>query len=229
MKKLITSILLSLLISPLVIGQSVCSQYYPMVEGATMQYTSFNKKGKEDGTFTYTVKDVEGNDSVVSATMTMQMTDKKGNTYDSEYGIKCEGDVVKIDFKSLMNEQMMSQFGDVEVDMSGTDIVLPNNLSVGQELPDANIEMKMKMGGMNMNMNVETVNRKVEKEETITTPAGTFPCVVIYSETKSKMMMANQTFPSRTWFSKGVGMVKQETYNKKGKLISRSELTALSN
>lgn len=228
MKKLIVSILVSTIALPLTFGQSACSQYYPMVEGATMQYTNYNKKGKEDGTFTYTVKDVEGNGDVVSATMTMQMTDKKGNTYDSEYGIKCEGDAVKIDFKSLMNEQMMNQFGDVEVDMSGTDIMLPNNLSVGQELDDANIEMKMKMGGMNMNMNVETVNRKVEKKESVTTPAGTFDCFVVYSETKSKMMMANQTFPTRVWLAEGVGMVKQETYSKKGKLTSSTLLTAFS-
>lgn len=225
MKKVLLVITLILFIAPLSMAQTACSQYYVLEDGVTYQYTNYNKKGKEDGTFTYTVKDVEGGGDSVSATMTMQMTDKKGNSYDSEYGISCEGDAVKIDFKSLMNEQMMSQFGDVEVDMSGTDIVLPNNLSVGQELDDANIEMKMKMGGMNMNMNVETVNRKVEKKETITTPAGEFPCYVIYSEHKSKMMMANQTFPSRIWLAEGVGMIKQETYNKKGDLASYMELT----
>lgn len=228
MKNLILTLTLIVLAFYLSNAQNACSQYYVLEDGVTYEYTNYNKKGKEDGTFTYTVNDVDGSGDSVSATMTMQMTDKKGNTYDSEYGINCEGDVVKIDFKSLMNEQMMSQFGDVEVDMSGTDIELPNNLSVGQELDDANIEMKMKMGGMNMNMNVETVNRKVEKKETITTPAGKFPCFVIYSENKSKMMMANQTFPSRMWLAEGVGMIKQETYNKKGDLTGYMELTKFS-
>ena len=86
--------------------------------------------------------------------------------------------------------------------------------------------LKMKMGGaINMNTNVETINRKVEKQESITTPAGTFDCYVIYSETKTKMMMANKTFPSRTWLAKGVGMVKQESYNKNGKLMGSMVLT----
>lgn len=209
-------------------AQTACSQYYPMVDGATMQYANYDKKGKEEGTFTYTVTDVNSSGDSVSATMAMNMTDKKGNNFESNYDISCEGDVVKIDFKSLMNEQMMNQFGDVEVDMSGIDIELPNDLSVGQELPDANIEMKMKMGGMNMNMNVETINRKVERKETLSTPAGSFDCFVIYSETKSKMMMANQTFPSRIWLAEGVGMVKQETYSKNGKLQGYMELTQFS-
>ena len=209
-------------------AQTACSQYYPMVDGATMQYANYDKKGKEEGTFTYTVTDVNSSGDSVSATMAMNMTDKKGNNFESKYDISCEGDVVKIDFKSLMNEQMMNQFGDVEVDMSGIDIELPNDLSVGQELPNANIEMKMKMGGMNMNMNVETINRKVERKETLSTPAGSFDCFVIYSETKSKMMMANQTFPSRIWLAEGVGMVKQETYSKNGKLQGYMELTQFS-
>jgi len=43
------------------------------------------------------------------------------------------------------------------------------------------------------------------------------------------MMMANQTFPSRLWLAEEVGMVKQESYNKKGKLMSNTILTKFSN
>ena len=31
----------------------------------------------------------------------MEMTDKKGRTYTSDYEVTCEGDVIKIDFKSF--------------------------------------------------------------------------------------------------------------------------------
>lgn len=226
MKKFIPIVLLTLILSQFTNAQSACSQYYVLQEGVTYEYTNYNKKGKEEGKMTYSVTDVDINGNIASATMNMELTDKKNNVYTSAYDIKCEGNMVKIDFKSLMNEQMMSQFGDVEVDLSGTDIELPNNLSVGQELADANIEMKMKMGGMNMNMNVETVNRKVEAKETVSTPAGKYECFVIYSETKSKMMMAKQTYPSRVWLAEGVGMVKQETFNKNGKLMGSMILTA---
>ncbi|WP_318345228.1 TapB family protein [Flagellimonas baculiformis] len=210
-------------------AQSSCSQYYPLVEGTSLQYTNYDKKGKEDGQMDYKVTNVTESGDTVSATMVLEFSDDKGNTYTSDYGISCDGNVVRIDFKSLMNEQMMSQFGDVEMDISGTDVELPNDLSVGQALPDSNVNLKMKMGGaVNMNMNVETINRKVEKKENLTTPAGTFDCYVIYSETRTKMMMGNQTMPSRIWLAEGVGMVKQESYNKSGKLMGSTVLTQLS-
>jgi len=229
MKKYFILFLMAVFAAQTSSAQSSCSAYYPLVDGANFQYTNYDKKGKEEGQINYTVTNVESSGDNVSATMQMEFVDKKGNVYSSDYDMACEGNVVKIDFKSLMNEQMLSQMGDVEMDISGTDVELPNSLSVGQELPDANMQLKMKMGGaINMNTNVETINRKVEKQESVTTPAGTFDCYVIYSETKTKMMMTNQTFPSRTWLAEGVGMVKQESYNKKGKLTGSMLLTQFS-
>ena len=211
------------------VAQSSCSKYYPMVDGALLQYTSYDKKGKEEGQIDYKVTNVNGSGDHITATMVMEISDQKGNTFSSDYDITCDGNVVRIDFKSLMNEQMLSQMGEMEMDITGTDMELPNNLSVGQELPDSNVNVKMKMSGvMNMNMNVETINRKVEKQESVTTPAGTFDCYVIYSETRTKMMMSNQTQPSRIWLAEGVGMVKQESYNKSGKLMGSTLLTQLS-
>ncbi len=210
-------------------AQSSCSKYYPMVDGALLQYTSYDKKGKEEGQIDYKVTNVNGSGDHITATMVMEISDQKGNTFSSDYDITCDGNVVRIDFKSLMNEQMLSQMGEMEMDITGTDMELPNDLSVGQELPDSNVNVKMKMSGvMNMNMDVETINRKVEKQESVTTPAGTFDCYVIYSETRTKMMMSNQTMPSRVWLAEGVGMVKQESYNKSGKLVASSVLTQLS-
>lgn len=229
MKKYFALFLLAMFAFANARAQSNCSAYYPLEDGASFQYTNYDKKGKEDGQVNYKVTDVQNNGGTTNATMVMEMMDNKGKTFTSDYDIICEGDVVKIDFKSLMNEQMLSQMGDVEMDISGTDVELPNNLSVGQQLPDANMEVKVKMGGgINMNTNIETLNRKVEKKESVTTPAGTFDCYVVYSETKTKMMMANQTFPSRIWLAEGVGMIKQESYNKNGKLMGSMVLTQYS-
>src|SRR5690606_20274663 len=162
-------------------AQSGCSKYYPMVDGASFQYTNFDKKGKEDGQLVYKVTEVVKQGDQVSATMEMEISDTKGNVHSTSYGIICDGDVVKVDFKSMMNEQMFQQMQDTEMEVNGNDLEWPNNLAVGQELPDGNMNIKMKMAGtLNMNMNVETLNRKVEKMEQVTTPAGTFDCFVVY-------------------------------------------------
>lgn len=204
-----------------------CSTYYTMVEGATFQYTNYNKKDKPDGTIDYKVTDVSNNGPSTTATMNIVFTDEKGEQFmTNDYQFTCEGDVVTIDFESLIPDQLMEQYKDMEMTIDGTNIELPNNLSVGQSLPDANVNLKISLAGaMNMNINVDTVNRKVEKKETVTTPAGTFDCFVIYSETQTKMMISNQTFPSRLWLAEGIGMVKSENYNKKGDKTSSTLLT----
>lgn len=204
-----------------------CSTYYTMIEGAKFQYTNYDKKDKPEGKIDYTVTEVTNSGDGTIATMNIVFTDEKGEQYlTNDYQFTCQGDVVTIDFESLIPDQMMQQYQDMEMTIDGTDIELPNNLSVGQSLPDANVTMKISVAGaMNMNINIDTVNRKVEKKESVTTPAGTFDCFVIYSETKTKMMISNQTFPSRLWLAEGVGMVKTENYNKKGDKTGSMVLT----
>ncbi|WP_420400781.1 hypothetical protein [Flagellimonas sp.] len=229
MKNLFLAAICFGLMAPMASAQSNCSKYYPMEEGVSMTYTSFNRKGKEDSTVEYKVIDVQESSSETKATLSMELKAKKGGVFTSNYDLTCRGDKVIIDFETLMNQQMMGQFGGTEVDITGHDIELPNNLSVGQELADAYVNVSGSLGGaFNVDMKVEQVNRKVEKKENVTTPAGSFDCYVVYSDTKTKMMVGTQTFSSRMWLAEDVGIVKQESYNQNGKLMGSMQLTSLS-
>ncbi|MCM4163549.1 MULTISPECIES: hypothetical protein [unclassified Arenibacter] len=209
-----------------------CSKFYPMEEGSSFQYTMTNKKGKTEGITDYTITKVENSGGVTNATMNMRFTDEKGKEIMiSDYKMSCAGGAVKIDYNSLVPSQMMKQYTDMgmEMDISGTDIELPNDLSVGQDLADANVAMTIKMTGMNMTVKVDQLNRKVEKKESITTPAGTFDCYVLSQENVSETMGVKQIMPSKLWLAEGVGMVRQETYNKKGELSNQMQLTKFNN
>lgn len=215
-----------LLCSLSMIAQTNCSRFYPMEEGTSFEYTMYNKKGKTDGVSSYEVSSVESNGGSTTATMAISLTDPKGkNIYNSDYSFTCTGDVVTIDYQSLMPQQMLEQYKDMEMEITGTDIEFPNNLSVGQKLEDANVTLKVDMGGISMTTTVDMVNREVEKQESITTPAGTFDCYVLYGDNKSKVMMVKQNYPSRVWLAEGVGMIKQETYKKNGSVMSSMQLT----
>lgn len=216
------------LVSSTALSQN-CSKYYPMEEGTSFQYTMTNKKGKTEGITDYSITNVENTGGVTTASMNMKFTDEKGKEiFVSDYKLSCTGDVVKIDYNSLVPAQMMKQYTDmgVEMEISGTDIELPNDLNVGQGLDDANVAMSIKMPGMNMNIKVDQLNRIVEKKESVNTPAGTYECYVITQDNVSETMGVKQTMQSKLWLAEGVGMVKQETYNKKGDLMSKSELTS---
>ena len=199
-----------------------CSKYYPFEEGTTFQITNYDKKDKPAGVIDYVVKESSGD----TATMAYEMHGDKGELImSSEYGITCKDDGISVDFKSLMSPGVMHQYKDMEVDISGTDMILPNNLSPGQQLPDAEVLMNVSMAPINMKMTVKMFNRTVQTNETVTTPAGTFDCVVITYDHETKMGM-KISGKVKQWFAEEVGMVKSESYNKKGKIIGSSVLTA---
>ncbi len=212
-------------------AQDSCSKYYPMVEGSSFQYTMTNKKGKTEGVTDYTITNVSSDGDATTATFEFKFTDEKGKEiFNSDYNISCSGDGIKIDYNSILPSEMMAQYEEMglEMDVTGTDIEIPNDLNVGETLEDANVSVSMSMSGIKMNISVDQTNRKVEKIESITTPAGTFDCYLITETTTSKTMGAKQEMNNKMWLAEGVGMVKQESYKKNGDLMSRMELTKLS-
>lgn len=231
MKKSVTLITAFVLVFNFTIAQNSCSKFYPMEEGTSFQYTNYDKKGKTEGVLNYTISSVTDNGSSTTATFDMKFVDKKGkDVFNSNYNITCENGVIRIDYKSLFPSQMMQQYTEmgIEMDITGTDIEIPNDLSVGQDLADANVSIAMSMSGIKMNTTVNQTNRKVEKKESITVAAGTFDCYLVTETNISKTMGASIEMNTKQWLAEGVGMVKQESYKKNGNLMSRMELTIFS-
>lgn len=210
-----------------VTAQSGCSKFYPFKEGTKAEITTYDKKGKKVAVIDYTILSKTQNSQGEVATMKSSVKDEKGKLIaETKYDVTCDGNKISIDYKSMVSPMMMEQFKNMEYDISGTDLEIPNDLSVGQTLPDAQMLMKISMSGINMNMELNITNRKVIGKEDVTTPAGTFDCYVITSDMTTKMGVS-QTTNGKQWISEGVGMVKQEDYQN-GKVSSSSLLTAFS-
>ncbi|XMO87377.1 hypothetical protein AAFN75_03660 [Algibacter sp. AS12] len=222
MKTKITILIGLFFISVSSYSQNACKAYYPFEEGVTFEITNYSKKGKKEGVVNYEVTNIVGN----TATIKTIIYDAKGKEITTtSYDIMCDGNTVSIDFKSMINPDMLKQYKDMEMEVTGTNIELPNDLQIGQSLKDANMNMAINMGGINMNMSVNILNRKVDQKESITTPAGTFNCFALSYDNEMKMGM-KMTFKIKEWIAEGVGVVKSESYNKNGKLMGYSELTS---
>jgi len=207
------------------VSQDACKTYYPLEEGVKFEMTTYNKKGKKEGVVNYKVTDIDND----TATIETIIYDEKGKEIiTSNYQILCEGDKISIDFKSMISPEMFKQYKDMDMDITGNNIELPNDLQIGQTLKDARMNMAINMGGIKMNMSVDMLNRKVNNKESITTPAGTFECYALSYDSEIKMGF-KMKFIIKEWIAEGVGVVKSETYNKKGKLMGYSELTKFSN
>ncbi|MEW4924423.1 hypothetical protein [Algibacter sp. 2305UL17-15] len=225
MKTKLLVLICALLLSFSGVGQNACSVYYPFKEGAKFEMTNYSKKGKKEGLVKYHVSKIDGDTATIETTV---LDDKDKEITTTSYEITCVGNNISIDFKSMINPDMLKQYKDMDMDISGSNIELPNNLDVGQKLKDANLVMAINMGGMKMNMTIDMVNRTVDAKESITTPAGTYNCFALSYDSQMKMGIKT-SFTIKEWIAEGVGVVKTETYNKKGKLQGYSELTSFSN
>ena len=204
-----------------------CNGYAAMKTGTKFVLTSYSKgdMNKVASTSVYEVKSSSTN----SATLHLVTTESGGKeTVNASYEINCTGNGILIDQKALLSHELekSSSGTDVKTEVSGTNLEIPSDLNVGQNLPDSRIEAILHAGNIKMDVKVDVHNRKVAGKETITVPAGTFDCYIITDESFTKTLVSKTT-THKIWVAKGIGTVKQETYDKKGKLEKLQLLTSL--
>ena len=210
-------------------AQSCNDGYYPMENGIEYEITAYKKNDKVDQVTRNSIVDVFDDNGATVAVVHTEVTDGSGKeTLNAEYEMTCQNGNITIDMKTLLKEKLASSLAEnntgADAVVNGTNMVMPNNVEVGQSLEDSEMDMEISAGSLNMDFYVKNFNRKVIGEETVTVPAGTFDCIIITGESETKMMISKKA-TSKLWLAKGVGLVKEENYNKKGKLTGHSVLT----
>lgn len=225
--KLLLTILLALSVSIEILGQ--CNSFFPLKENVRYEYELFDRKEKMTGKMSHTLKNVSGSGDNMSATLIQDLYDpKKGDKISSsELSWKCVNGVLHFDMKSMTlamdngQEMNMGETG-MSLDVTGDEMDLPSELSVGETLKDVTYTVKMAMGTMTlMNRTFYITDRKVESQESVTTPAGTFDCYKLTFVTSDEK---GRNTTSAVWYAKDAGMIKSENYKDDGKLISRQVL-----
>jgi hypothetical protein len=214
--------------------QSQCNTYFNFKEGAEYEMTHYSDKDKVTGKSLSQILSVDDNGGVLTAHIKGTAFDKKGEEITSmNFEYICDDGVLKMDMNKFIPKDMFGSDAEIEFEMEGDYLELPESLEIGQSLKEGMIEGKMTMEGnpamANMGISVKIFNRKVEAKEDITTPAGSFPCYKISydMESSTKVMGMNNKVIMKgiDYISEGVGVIKTESYNKKGNLSSYSLLT----
>ncbi len=205
-----------------------CEIYFPMDEGTEVEMTNYDKKDKVTGTYTQKIEEKEVDGDNLSLTILQKVYDDKGEfVHEGRFGMHCEDGVFYIDMRSFLDEEMMSTYEGMEMQIDAEDMSIPANLTVGESLPDANIAIGISNQGIKMmTIKIDITERKVEAKEEITTPAGTFESYKMTYHISTKMGLKIQGNVTE-WLAKDVGIVKSENYSKKGKLQSYTLLTGL--
>ena len=201
--------------------------FFPTKEGMVLTYKNFDKKEKLSGVMKYTIEKVNISGSDIDFTYLCEVLDNKEKlVFKEEITVHQKGDVMYFDMGNFLNKAAFQQEGTIpsEVEVKGNNMEIPLNPTPGQTLPDANIEMAMKMGFVNMKMSADITNRKVEGIEDISVSGGTFKCYKFSGDVNTVAMGIKVQAKTVEWFAKGIGTVKTESYDKKGNLTGRTEL-----
>jgi hypothetical protein len=200
--------------------------YYKVKEGTVIVMESFDKKDKMQTRTETKITAYEPTGNGFIATVTSSITDKKDKLVsEGDYKMTCEDNIIKIDMSGFVPAESVTAFQNMEVEVTMDQLEYPANLSAGQELDDASIEISTSNNPIPMKLTFDISNRKVEGNETVTTPAGTYDCLKISYNTHSKMMIANMNFTNVEYLSKVAGAVRTETYKSNGNLMSYTLLT----
>jgi len=224
------TITLSLLsISAIGYSQTDCKPYVPNAKGTQWEITNYSAKGKETGKISYELleKVVSGNEIIFTIKNTTY--DNKGEqVYSSTFDAKCVDGKFEFDMTYRLDGGSMEAYESMDMEIDASNLEIPTmDVSAGTRLEDATLKIGLGSGGTTiMNMTVLITDRIVEVKEEITTPAGKFECIVLSQNISTKMLIKVNA-SSKEWYAEEIGMVRSETYNKKGKLTGYSELTKL--
>jgi len=227
MRKIFLLFVLSIFTS--VLFAQNCESYFPQEVNKKYEYKDYDKKDKETGTTVKTVVDKKDISGGIEVTIKEESKAKDADSVTTiQYTIKCENGKMSMDMESmLMNSEQMQAYEGMETKVNADDMTIPENAKAGDDLGGGKVTAEVFNQGVKMmSMTFTITDRKVDAVENVTTTAGTFECLKITSHVELHMLM-NFKMIITEWYAKDIGIVKSETYNKKGKKTSSTILTKI--
>jgi len=193
-----------------------------MKKGAVQVFVNKDAKGKVTSQSRNTIKAITGEKNAFAIEYEGEALDDKGKPANKDNPLIINYRIVIKD--GLMYLDMKGMFAAMEgldgVQAVGSTMKIPTNLTVGQTIDDSKAAVKIGF----INCLVTMTEGKCLAIEDVTVEAGTFRCYKVSQKTNSTIMGIKSEGTTITWYAKGVGAVKTETYDKNGKLSSSQEL-----
>lgn len=231
MRKAISIFLIAFFIGFSSIAQDAadCNQYYPLKAGESRTYTTYDKKGKITGTSTQNIISVNKIEGGVEIVIGLTVNSEDSDTaVSSQFTATCKDGVYSVSMDNFLDPAVLGAYEGMELEIESDNIDLPAKPTAGQKLKDGSIRVKVNSGGNTLfTLTVNVTNRMVAAIEDVTTPAGEYNCTKITYDIESRFAFIRSSSKAAEWYAKDIGLVKSETYDKKGKLESYSLLTAV--
>ena len=192
--------------------------YFCDRKGAQLEYV---RKEVKDGSFVWRIKgtviDVTDKGDYKDCTTESFFTKQNGKPYYrssvlQNVRIDNKNKEVSVDVAGVMVSYIQARAG-LTADCGSVFSVLPADVQPGDVLES--VFAQAKVGPLTYD--VKITDRKILRRETLSVPAGTFDCIVLEEHKVESGPGHNRDVINYTWYSKGVGYVRHDTYIK-GKL-----------
>lgn len=216
-------------------AQTCTSIFFPSEQGVKFQHSSYNGAGNLEAITDATVLNVSHTtNKVIIQTALRGQIIGNNEIYNTTVDTECYGNITYTDPSQFVDPSLLNQFMlEYNGEIFKKEIEIPNNIKVGDALPDYFLEVYATVKGIEMHFSSQTYGRTVTAKQEIEALTGTYDCFVIESETHTIIDIKGfgetaTTTTSKLWVAKNIGTVKLEDYAN-GELKHYVELTGFQN
>ncbi len=221
--------------SCVLMAQDDCMYFFPSDEGTVLITKNYDAKNTLLSTMTYTVNKMDQTVNGSNVNIVFTITNSKDSVIDTGYlNAKCEDDA----FYMTMSNRVLSpdavKILEKDTELVGDFLDYPDPFD-DDFLDYNNGNFKMSGGQFTIQSkkdkkifaNIDMFGRRYEKNEKVTTPAGTFDAAKVtfnFTVTENKK---TTRYKGVEWYALNAGIIRSETYDEKGNLQNYSVLTTL--
>ncbi len=214
-------------------AQGDCMAFFPTEEGTVFINKSYDASNNLLNTITYRVNDTYNYYSGTSMDMNFVISDARDNVIDNgTLTAQCTDGTFYLDMKTrALSPEIMNILG-MNTELVGNFLDYPDTFnddfaySGDFEMDGGEFTVQSKTD-KNDFVRVRMYNRNYEKNERITTPAGTFHASKITFNFEVTRNRESTIYNGVEWYAVGAGIVRSETYDKNGALQNYTVLTTL--
>lgn len=195
-----------------------CGSYFTQKQGTVLQFTNYDKNNKVESYSETKLDKIET--SQVSITV-RELDKKKVQQSEVKATVTCNGGSMVFDMIGQMGKQAVA-FPDATI--TGDNLEYPSVMTVGQTIKDCSV--KIGSPQLPFSLEMQIADRKITAKESITTAAGTFECYKITYSVTTKMMM-DIKMTGIQWYSTKLGVIKTQSFDTAGNLLTVSQLEAI--
>lgn len=207
-----------------------CTIYSAYEEGNSYKMVHYDKKDKPTGFTVSTVKQRNTIPGGVAMIFNQQYDNYDEYTFESEFEVRCvNGDVI-VDMRKFIDPNSMAAYQDMEIEVQADDFTLPKNAGPGDKLDDGSVTVTVDTGTpVRVTLTVTMSNRQVVSKENVETPAGSFDCLKISYDILTQVGFMKIQASAVEYFNEEHGVIRSESFNKKGKLTGYSVVEEIIN